>query len=73
MAVFGLIGLLAATIARTRRGRRAAITAGFALGALIGASRVVLGVHYVTDVLAGAALGLAWLCVCVLVALRVDR
>ncbi len=73
IAVFGLLGLLVATLARTRRERRVAIAAGFALGGLIGASRVVLGVHFVTDVLAGASLGLAWLCVCLLVTFRVLR
>jgi undecaprenyl-diphosphatase len=73
VAVFGLLGLLAATLARTRAQRVAAVAAGFALGALIGASRVVLGVHYVTDVLAGAFLGLAWLSTCLLVVSRVRR
>lgn len=71
IAVFGLLGLLAATLARTRAQRVASVGAGFALGALIGASRVVLGVHYVTDVLAGAFLGLAWLSTCLLVVSRV--
>lgn len=68
MAVFGLLGLLAATHAETRRARVAAISIGFAVGAAIGASRVVLNVHYVTDVLAGACFGIAWLAACVLVA-----
>ena len=44
IAVFGLLGLLAATLARTRAERAAAVSAGFVTGALIGASRVVLGV-----------------------------
>ncbi|HEX6723674.1 MAG TPA: phosphatase PAP2 family protein [Gaiella sp.] len=73
IAVFGLLGLLAATFTRTRAHRVAAVGAGFTLGALIGASRVVLGVHYLTDVLAGAFLGLAWLSVCLLVVLRLRR
>ena len=73
IAVFGLLGLLAATVARTRRQRVAAICVGFAIGALIGASRVVLNVHYVSDVLAGAALGLAWLAACLLVARHLRR
>lgn len=73
IAVFGLLGLFAATIARTRRERIVAICAGFTLGVLIGASRIVLNVHYVTDVLGGWSLGLAWLSLCLLVALRLRR
>jgi membrane-associated phospholipid phosphatase len=68
IAVFGLLGLLVACERASRRARIAAIAAGFGLGALIGASRVVLNVHFLTDVLAGAALGLAWLSLCLLVA-----
>jgi membrane-associated phospholipid phosphatase len=67
IAVFGLLGLLASTYARTSAARIAAVVVGFAVGAAIGASRVVLNVHYLSDVLAGACLGLAWLVTCILV------
>ena len=67
IAVFGLLGLLLARELPSRRARSAAICAGFALGALIAASRVVLNVHFLTDVLGGAALGLAWLTASLLV------
>ena len=40
---------------------------GFAVGGLVAASRVVLNVHFLSDVLAGACLGLAWLSTCLLV------
>jgi len=73
IAVFGLLGLLASTIACTPTARRSAIATGFTLGALVGASRVILGVHYLTDVLGGAFLGLAWLSACLLVSRRVVR
>ena len=68
IAVFGLLGLIAAAYADTRRAKTIAVVAGFALGALIGASRVVLDVHYLSDVVAGACLGLAWLVTCLLAA-----
>jgi undecaprenyl-diphosphatase len=68
IAVFGLLGLLLADLMPTRAWRVGVTAAGFGLGALVGASRVVLDVHFVTDVLAGAALGLAWLAACLLVA-----
>jgi undecaprenyl-diphosphatase len=55
--VFGLLGLLASTYARTSAARLAAVVAGFALGAAVGASRMVLNVHHLSDVLAGAGLG----------------
>lgn len=44
-----------------RAHRRRAVAAAFGLVALIGASRLGLGVHYVSDVAAGFLLGLAWL------------
>lgn len=48
----------------TQRHDLTALTAVVALtyAALVGLSRLVLGVHYPTDVLGGFALGAAWLC-----------
>jgi membrane-associated phospholipid phosphatase len=67
VAVFGLLGLYAAALATTRRRRVVAVCTGFAVGGLVAASRVVLNVHFLSDVLAGACLGLAWLSTCLLV------
>jgi len=44
--------------------RRLAVAAAVGWVLLVGFSRVVLGVHYVSDVVGGYLLGLAWLAVC---------
>ena len=40
--------------------QRQLLAAALGIGAMVGATRVLLGVHWLTDVLGGAALGLAW-------------
>ena len=53
----------------TRPGARAAAAfALIALVAVVGFSRVYLGVHYLSDVLAGYAEGVAWLALCLMLA-----
>lgn len=73
VAVFGLMGLIAGAHVRTRPIRATAVAAGFGLGIASGASRVVLNVHYLTDVLAGWCYGLAWLAASLLVVRAVQR
>lgn len=56
-------GLLALVVWRSRlwlAARRAAVVAGVALPALVGLSRIALGVHHPTDVLAGWLAGIAF-------------
>lgn len=69
--VFGALLLVFLPAVRpARRTAVAGMTAGLVL--LIGFTRLALGVHYVTDVLAGYVLGAAWLTACV-AAFRVWR
>lgn len=46
------------------RWRIATVTAAVMMVALVGLSRMYLGVHYLSDVLAAAAEGIAWLALC---------
>jgi undecaprenyl-diphosphatase len=62
MAVYGTIVVLLCASLATRERVWAIVGVGV-LVAAVAASRVLLGVHYPTDVLAGAALGLCWVAV----------
>jgi undecaprenyl-diphosphatase len=67
VASLGALAVLAAERLPSRRARRRLWLVAVVVGLAIGLSRIALNVHYVTDVLAGWCLGLAWLAACLLV------
>jgi undecaprenyl-diphosphatase len=66
VASLGALAVLVAERLPSRRARAWLWSVVIVLGVAIGASRIALNVHYVTDVLAGWCLGLAWLAACLL-------
>jgi membrane-associated phospholipid phosphatase len=61
IAVYGALAYVSARNIRSRRTRLAVLAGVGLLVAVIGFSRLYLGVHYLTDVLAGYSAGMAWL------------
>ena len=64
VVVYGLLGYFALRLSHMRWVRFAIGAATVALVLAIGVSRVYVGVHYPTDVLAGWSLGVPWLVGC---------
>lgn len=56
-ATYLALGVVAALLLPRRWQQALAVTCGAALGVLVGASRIYLGVHWLTDVLAGWVVG----------------
>jgi len=67
VASLGAAAVLVAERLPSRRARAWLWSVVAVAGVAVGLSRIVLNVHYVTDVLAGWCLGLAWLAACMLV------
>ena len=65
--VYLSLGVLLAQIAFKRRVKAYFLTVALVLTFLVGISRIYLGVHYPTDVLAGWTVGLVWALGCWLV------
>jgi undecaprenyl-diphosphatase len=66
MLFFGSLAyVLFFSLERHRVWRIIGVVASLVMAPLIGGTRIYLGVHYLSDVLAGFAGGLLWLCICV--------
>jgi undecaprenyl-diphosphatase len=72
-AVYLTLGALLMRIAKRPLTKFYCMSAAMLVTALVGASRVYLGVHYPTDVLAGWLLGLSWALLCWLAERALER
>ena len=64
LAVYGTLGFIAARHLAARRAQIAVLGIAATLVLLIGFSRLYLGVHFLSDVIAGFSLGVAWVALC---------
>jgi undecaprenyl-diphosphatase len=65
MCFYGMVAYLIMRTIDSWRGRLTVMTLAVVLSMLIGISRIYLGVHYPTDVIAGYAAGSMWLAFCI--------
>ena len=70
---YGTLGVLIMTRLRSWLWRALVITLAAGMILLVGFSRIYLGVHYLSDVLAAIAEGLAWLAFCLLALAALQR
>jgi len=71
--LYGQIALFVFPLIKSRRGRVLLFSAAIFVVAMVGFSRIALGAHYVTDVLAGMFFGMTWLTICLFAARPLQR
>jgi undecaprenyl-diphosphatase len=71
--LYPTLGELIARLMPSGRARTFLVGLGIGLAVAVGATRVYLGVHYPSDVLAGLTMGLAWALTCGLAARFLQR
>jgi undecaprenyl-diphosphatase len=71
--IYLTLAVLLTRLADRRREKSYLLGAALLLSFAVGLSRVYLGVHYPTDVIAGWAAGIAWAQICWFVAHMIDR
>jgi undecaprenyl-diphosphatase len=62
--LYGMLIVALVPLLKGRHWKIMAVSAGSLLVILVGFSRIALGAHYLTDVIAAIGLGLAWLVIC---------
>jgi undecaprenyl-diphosphatase len=71
--IYLTLGAILAASRTRRRERTYIIATALLLTGIVGVTRVYIGVHYPTDVLAGWSAGLCWTLVCLIVAHKLQR
>src|SRR5437660_4145961 len=71
--LYGQIALFVFPLIKGRRNRVLLFVAAIFVVAMVGFSRIALGAHYFTDVLAGMFFGMAWLTLCLFAARPLRR
>jgi undecaprenyl-diphosphatase len=66
LVFYGMVAYLALSYVKNKKWKTLIIAGTLAICAMIGFSRLYLGVHFLTDVLAGWAAGGLWLAICIL-------
>lgn len=71
--LYGQIALFVFPLIKNRRNRALLFSAAAFVVVLVGFSRIALGAHYLSDVLAGMFFGIAWLTICLFAARPLRR